>query len=535
MEAMDSYLSARLAALTNPSLWPAIPEAASLLVAGLLAGKKLAVWGDYDVDGITATTIVLDVLEHHGFEPLFYLPDRLKEGYGLNSEGIRALAARGCGILLTVDCGISNADAVALARELGMTIIISDHHLPPDIIPGAHAIVDPRMAGNWPCPHLAGVGVAFYLMAAVNALLEKSTGRRYKMDKALDVTALGTLADVMRLEGENRILARAGLERMGRNCRPGIAALKMVSNLDMGGDISCSQALFRLVPRLNAAGRMGNPGLALDLLRAADSAQAESLAARLDDRNAARKSEEKRIFQEASAQATKMLESGNLSGLVLYGADWHPGVVGIVASRIVEAFNRPAIILCGTDEIIKGSGRTAGEFDLHAALASIAHCLVGFGGHRQAAGVRLKRENLEEFRQLFHQAALGFLGPEPQEPALLLEGTLDFGQAGNHKFLRELELMQPFGPGNEEPVFASPPLLVKRRALLGRTREHVLLDVEDQKSGITLQAKAWRMASELPPSLEGRRIRLAYTPRLEMFNGLPRIDLGIRDWRLLES
>lgn len=534
-EDIDNYLSASLKTLTNPECWPQIPEAADLLVAELLAGKKLAVWGDYDVDGITATAMVLEVLEQHGYSPISYLPNRLTDGYGLNIAGIHALAKSGCGILLTVDCGIGNVEAVAAARALGMTVIVSDHHLPPAILPEAHAIVDPRMAGDWPCAHLAGVGVAFYLMGAVNARLAQVTGRRYKMDRALDLAALGTLADVMVLEGENRVLARAGLEHMGRNCRPGLAALKVVSKLDMGGDINCSQALFRLVPRINAAGRMGDPDLALSLLRSDNTKDAERFASELDARNTERKSEEKRIFMEASEQAEQLLSRKNYSALVLSGADWHPGVVGIVASRIVEAFHRPAMILCGGGDLLKGSGRTLGEFDLYAALSDCSRCLAGYGGHRQAAGVLLKSCQLEEFREAFHIAALAALGHEPAEPEILLEGTLDFRQASNHKFLRELELMQPFGPGNEEPVFASPPLLIKRRALLGRTREHVVLDVEDQRSGITLQAKAWRRGGEIRPNMEGSYIRLAYTPRLDTFNGLPHIDLTIRDWRPVQA
>lgn len=529
LHAIDDYLSAKLKNLTKLDKWPYIPQAAALLATELLAGKRLAVWGDYDVDGVTATTLVLDVLEAHGYKVARHLPDRREEGYGLNIAGIEKLAESGCQTLLTVDCGIGDFAAVARARELGMTVIISDHHLPPDELPPANMIVNPRMAGDWPCRQLAGVGVAFYLMAAVNRLLRERTGKRYKMDDALDLVALGTLADVMNLEGENRILARGGLARMGERCRPGIAALKAVSGFDLSAELNSGQAVFRLAPRINAAGRMGDPDLALKLLRAKDYDEAEFLAGELDKRNQERKAEEKRIYEEACRQARELLAKRDYAGLALYGADWHPGIIGIVASRIVENFGRPALALCG-EGMLKGSGRSIEQFDLHAGLAKIK-CLDGFGGHRQAAGVRLEEARLEEFREEFDRVVREDIGDEPVEPAILLDGELDFKNASDHKFLKELQLMQPFGPGNPEPVFSSPPLLVRRRSPLGHTGEHVMLEVYDQKSKLTLYAKAWRMADELPHSLVNKMIRIAYTPRLDMYNGLPRIDLTVKDWR----
>lgn len=530
-EAMDSYLNASLEGLTPPAAWPQIPEAARLLTDELGQGKKLAVWGDYDADGITSTALVLEVLEAHGFTPLYHLPDRRKEGYGLNGEGLEQLAAQGCGILLTVDCGIGDVEAVRKARDLGMTVVVSDHHLPPDLLPPAHAIVNPRMPGSWPCSCLAGVGVAFFLMAALNIELAARGGSRYAMGRVLDLVALGTLADVMRLEGINRILTRAGLKRLEKTRRFGLAALKMAAGMDAAGVISSDQALFRLAPRINAAGRMGDPDLALRLLRARDFPSAEKLAAALDSRNQERKAEEKRIYEEAIVQAEQLLEDFNYAGLVLWGDDWHPGIVGIVASRIMERYNMPAFVLCSDGAILKGSGRSISDFDLNAALKQIGHCLLGYGGHKQAAGVRLVPENLAEFRRLFHEAAYAVRGDTPPVQELLLEGVLDFSKAANEEFLRELELMQPFGPGNEEPVFASPPLVVQKRSPLGRGGEHALLQVRDESTGVTLNAKGWRLADRLPASLTGSLIRLAYIPRLDVYNGLPRIDLEIKDWK----
>ena len=510
-----------------------IPEAGAIVAKALLDGKKLAVWGDYDVDGITATTLALDVLEFHGFKPLHHLPDRRSEGYGLNCENIRSLAESGCQILLTVDCGVGNPEAVACAKELGLKVIVCDHHLPAKPLPEADAIVDPRMeeAGLWPCIHLAGVGVAFYVLAEVNRLLSASTGKFFKMDNVLDLVALGTLADVMALEGENRPLVAAGLNMLASPARPGLAALKMVSGFEPGSALNSNQAVFRLAPRINAAGRMGSPDLALDLLRCKDFSEAIELARMLDDCNTRRKTEEARIFDLARKQAQELLDARDYGGLVLAGEDWHPGIVGIVASRIVEEFNRPAIVLYQDDGSFKGSGRSVLNFDLHDALQGMAGLLLGFGGHKQAAGVSVAAENLEEFRKQFSQSVKRVLGNLPPPPTLILDGGLPFSHASNPVFVRELDLMQPFGPGNEEPVFASMPVEIVSRRLLGHTGEHVLLVLREVESGREMKAKAWRMAKELHDGLIGKTIRIAYTPEIDVYNGIANISLLVKDWQ----
>lgn len=535
-ESMDAFLSSRLDSLVPPGKWPQIPEAARLLADELLAGKTLAVWGDYDVDGITAAALVLDVLECHGLPAISHIPDRRSEGYGLNREGVEKLAAAGCGVLLTVDCGISDSEAIARARELGMTVVISDHHLPPEELPPAHAICNPRLMEEdaCPCPHLAGVGVAFFLMAAVNARLAEHTGRRFRMDDVLDLVALGTLADVMRLSGQNRILVRGGLQRMALTNRPGMAALKVVSKFDAAARLSAGQVVFRLAPRINAAGRMDHARVALDLLRSTDHVQAADLARQLDALNSARQQEEERMVREARQQALELLAERPRAGLVLYGRDWHPGIVGIVASKIVEEFYRPTLILCEDQGAVKGSGRSIREFDLHEGLSRAATHLLRYGGHKLAAGVRLEKGKLEAFRQDFEQAVEAVLGPRQLIPSLLLERELDFATAGDLCFLKELELLQPFGPGNAEPVFASPELIIRDRRPLGMNREHALLKVQDTVSGVTLTAKAWRLGEQFPPACVGRRIRLAYTPRIDTYNGIASVDVSIKDWQPVE-
>ncbi len=531
-EGMDAFLKPSLSRLTPPPLWPQIPGAARLLKNALLKGAKPVVWGDYDVDGVTATALCLDVLDAHGIHARHHLPDRDAEGYGLNVPAIEALAGEGCDLLLTVDCGISDVAAVARARELGMTVVVSDHHLPPEELPPADAICDPRMesAGEFPCADLAGVGVAFFLMAALNAELAPHTKTRYEMDRALDLVALGTLADLMPLRGENRILVHGGLRHIAHARRPGVAALKEVCEHDIAAVMTSGQVSFRMAPRINAAGRMEQAETALRLLRERDYTEARRLALRLDELNQARRAEEDRIFAEARGQVEAMLAGGPQPALVLYGENWHPGVIGIVASRIVEAYYRPTVILCSDHGSLKGSARSVREFDLHAGLTQTADCLMGFGGHRSAAGLRLAPGRLGEFRAAFTRAVEKELGSAALAPQLTLECEIDLEQASSLSFIRELDLLQPFGMGNAEPVFASTPLTVIRHAFIGRDRKHILLQVRDKKSGVSMRAKGWRLAEDYPPPcLQGRDIRLAFTLSLDTFNGVESADMEIRD------
>ncbi len=319
---------------------------------------------------------------------------------------------------------------------------------------------------------------------------------------------------------------------MASNPRPGIAALKTICDINAAAAISETEVIFRLAPRINAAGRMSHANLALQLLRAKDHFEAANFAAQLEECNKARKLEEDRIYHAARQQALNLLEKKDYSSLVLYGSDWHAGIVGIVASRIVDEFYRPAIVLCDDDGLIKGSGRSIEGFDLYNALDNVSHCLTGFGGHRLAAGLRLDAKYLEEFREEFDKEAFNSLGEKPPQPLLLLDCELDFSQASNHEFLQEMELMQPFGPGNEEPLFVSPPLKVVSRSFIGRTRDHVRLQLKDLKSGYTLYAKAWRMASSFPAEIVDKTIKLAYTPRFDFYNGNVNIDISIKDWKI---
>ncbi len=525
VSSMRLFLNPSLRGLAPLEDWPGLVPAAELLARELLAGKKPCVWGDYDVDGITATALVLDFFSRHGFECLHHIPNRLAEGYGVNAAALEVLAGQGVDLLLTVDSGISDTAAVAHAKALGMTVIISDHHLPAEVLPPADAIVNPRL-GDCPCPALAGVGVAFLLMAAVNAVLARHGREKQDMRPLLDLVALGTLADVVDLNGQNRILVKNGLLKIAEGARVGIAALKTACNHAPSASLGAGQVVFTLAPRLNAAGRLGSAAAALELMLTRDRRRATELAGELSRLNAERRDEEERILAEAIRQAGEQVDEGRM-GLVLHADGWHPGIIGIVASRVVESLHRPTVVLSSVDNYLKGSGRSVPSFDMHEAFTRCADLFLGYGGHFMAAGLSLAPENLLPFRERFNALAVDSFGSAPPESVCRIDAELAFAQA-DFTFLKELEMLQPFGMGNAEPVFASPPVRV--RSLRGKPG-FMMLDLEDEASGLVLRAKAWRQTADMPARLKGRRIRIAYTPRIDRYNGAATVELRLKDWK----
>ncbi|MDP2847195.1 MAG: single-stranded-DNA-specific exonuclease RecJ [Humidesulfovibrio sp.] len=542
---MDRFLSPGLRHLPKPEAIPGLTEAARVLARELMAGARFCVWGDYDVDGITSTALVKDFFakrlgpEVAAQQIRHYLPNRVDDGYGLNVAGIERLAADGVRLLLTVDCGISAVAEVARANELGMTVVVSDHHMPPAELPPAAAICNPRLCGGNcgdACTglcELAGVGVAFMLMAALNRLLP---GEPVDMRQFLDLVALGTVADVVSLTGPNRILVKNGLLLIKEAKRPGLASLKVYSGYDRLAELGAGQIGFGLAPRINAAGRMSDPQVALTMLLAPDMDTANPLASKLDGLNAKRRSEEQSILEEALLQAEEQKER---LGLVLAADHWHPGVIGIVASRVVERHYKPVLMLCREEDEngghYKGSGRSVSEFDLHEGLTGLEHLFLGFGGHKQAAGLSMPLANLEALREGFHLAVETALGSLPLKASLKLDRELPFGDI-TFTLLKELEMLQPFGMGNPEPVFVSPPVLVKDYRVFGK--DHVKLQLAEQlpddqvgvRPGAVLPAKAWRKAADLTRDVQGKLMRFAFTPRIDRFDGIPKIELQVKDW-----
>jgi single-stranded-DNA-specific exonuclease len=367
---------------------------------------------------------------------------------------------------------------------------------------------------------VAGVGAAFLLMAALNRLLP---GQPDDMRQYLDLVALGTIADVVPLTPENRILVKNGLLLLAEARRPGIFALKEASGLPPTAPMGSGQVGFSLAPRINAAGRLGSPRTALDLLLAPDLSSARPLAAELETLNRERRRIEDDILDQALEQAR---EQSDRAGLVLCDESWHQGVIGIVASRVVERSNRPVLLLTRDGGQLKGSGRSIPEFDLYQGLSECSEVLSGFGGHRQAAGVKIDRDRVEELRQAFHAAVVSQIGPDPLDPSLKLEAVLGLREV-NVSLVKEIDLLQPFGPGNPQPVFRSRPLTVRKQQLFGKN--HVSLEVRDEQAGVSMLGKAWRQADRLTTDLTGQSVLFAFTPRLNHYNGMTSIDLQVRD------
>ncbi len=525
-EEMDKFLSPGLRYLHSLDKWPDIETGANLLREAIEGGRKIAVWGDYDVDGITATALVKDFMAVRGVDIVHYIPDRLDFGYGLHQDGIRELFDKGVGLLLTVDCGIANIEEIRGAKALGMQVIVTDHHLPGQELPEADVIINPKL-GGWPSANLSGVGVGFLLMGALNRLLP---GPPADIRDFLDLVALGTVADVVPLDDQNRILVKNGLLLIKEGRRPGIQALKEISGMAPEEGVGTGAIGFALAPRINAAGRIGDPDLAVRLLLEKDRDEARHLAEQLDKLNTKRKLEEQRILEEAITQAESQL---HLPGLVLHSEHWHSGIIGIVASRIVERFHRPCLILTKENGIFKGSGRSTPSFDLYQALLACKQCLYKFGGHRQAAGLKLEPFQLSNLKDLFAWAVEEQLGANPAPPVLELDAELPFSLI-DHTFLKELELLQPYGQGNPRPIFLSPPLKVLRHRFFSQ-KKHLELHLSDTTDGTSMRAVAWRQGERWQDTpLEKQPLKIAYTPRMSKFNGLLQMELAVQDILPLE-
>src|SRR6266566_7941857 len=405
--------------LHDPFLLGHMDEAVQRIRTGIAAGKRICVHGDYDVDGICATVLAVLVLRELGAEVEWHLPSRFDEGYGVSGQTLERLAAEGCGLVLTVDCGITAVDEVRRARELGLEVIVTDHHRPGDELPNC-AIVATRPS-DYPFQDLCGTGVVYKLGQALLGA-DSEVLRRH-----LDLVALATVADVVPLVGENRSLAIAGLRTLARTQKLGLRALMKSAGVDPAA-VDAGKVGFRLAPRINAAGRLGDPSAALELLLTEDADEARRLADRLEELNRDRQAVEDKILRAAIAKVEEWPEAmQRRRAYVLSGEDWHEGVVGIVASRLVERYHRPVVLIAGTDGLWKGSGRSIPSFDLHDGLRGCAQLLERFGGHRAAAGLSILPGNLEAFAAAFAEQAEGALAEEDLRATTELDAILPPG------------------------------------------------------------------------------------------------------------
>ncbi len=411
--------------------------------SAVTAGERICVHGDYDVDGISATAVAVLVLEEIGANVEYRLPSRFEEGYGLAGETIERLAEEGVDLVLTVDCGITAVEEVARARELGLDVIVTDHHRPGEKLPDCPVVA--TRPSRYPCPELCGTGVVHVLARALLGDDHPAVAR------TLDLVALATIADVVPLVDENRALAAAGLRALARTGRPGLQALMQAARVDPAA-VDATAVAFRLAPRINAAGRLGRPDLALELLLTEDRAEARSLAAQLEELNRDRQGVEERILRDAIARVEALpAPVRDRRGYVLWDESWHEGVIGIVASRLVERFHRPVVLIARSGDGWKGSGRSIADFDLHAGLAACAEHLGRYGGHRAAAGLSIESEQLEAFSEAFGRHADVELADVDLRPLTTVDAIVP-ASALTLELAQELDRLAPFGLGNPEPT-----------------------------------------------------------------------------------
>ncbi|MDD5225435.1 MAG: single-stranded-DNA-specific exonuclease RecJ [bacterium] len=473
----------------SPEPLPDLDRAVERVIRAVSGREKITIFGDYDADGISATAILYLFLSRLGVTVDWELPNRIKEGYGLNPEAVRKIKARGSDLIITVDCGTANLEEIALARELGLPVIVIDHHEVGGELPPALAVVNPkRKDSRFPFGDLAGVGVAYYFLIALRQRL-RETGmlnpEGNNLREYLDLVALGTIADMMPLREENRILVAFGLRELAQSQRPGIQALRKVAGTFGKKPVSAEEVGYYLAPRINAGGRLGDSQIGMKLLLAGDPGEARMAAEELDRYNRSRQKEEEKILQGARKKIAEIFPAAGdrPAGLVLADPGWHPGVVGIVASKLMEELNRPVCLIAVAEGLGRGSGRSLPGISLIRILGELSADLETFGGHELAAGFKILPETISRFAQGFQGAVGRMLETEPGalEPAIRVDQELDY--PGMLELLDSgLENLEPFGMGNPEPVFLGRGLRTREAGLVGSRHLRMILDWENSST-----------------------------------------------------
>lgn len=523
-EAVELFLNPSLERLRDPFELKGMQAAVNRIVKAVEQHEKIWIYGDYDVDGITAISLLYRFFAWWGTPVSYYIPDRLEEGYGISEAGINALHARGCNLMISVDCGITSVDRVEQAKALGMDVIITDHHEPQPVVPDAIAVINPKQKDClYPEKTLSGVGIAFKLAQALApACLNDPVGA-----ELLQIAALGTVADIVPLIGENRILVRHGIDALRKHPLIGARALMGAAGADPA-KVGTGQIGFQLAPRINAAGRIDAPQKGVELLITENAGEAEALAAELSDLNEERQRIERKIFDEVLEQLKETPEDSLPRVLVIAGEGWHPGVIGIVASRVVERYYRPCILLNRAQGIAKGSARSIEGFNLFEALCSAGDLMQKYGGHEMAAGMTLAEENIDSLRQALNRYAASALTEHDLIPRVHAECVLEARQL-QFSLLEELERLEPFGPGNPRPVFLYKGLTVDQRRLLGKNQEHVKLLAHDGNRVFEAIGFRWPEPARFAT---GQRIDLAFVIERNTFNGVESLQMQLRDARI---
>jgi len=539
--AAQRFLASPLSGLHPPLTLPGVADAADRLARAIVEKRRICVYGDYDVDGVTGTAILLTLLNKLNAEVEFHTPLRLSEGYGLNAEKLRELARAGVSLVVSVDCGIASTVEAEVARDLGLELIITDHHemkigLDGPLLPAAATIVHPRLPGSaYPFGDLSGAGVALKLAWALAQRISSSEKvlpelREILLD-AVGLAALGLVADVVPLRDENRIFVKHGLERIRARPSIGLRALLEGAGVKAEETITAEDVGFKLAPRLNAAGRLGCARLAIELLTTTAPGKAAELAQFLETQNAQRQALERRITQQAKEMVEQEFAAD--AAVVVGASGWHAGVVGIVASRLVDHFGKPALVIAMQpgEAVATGSGRSIPGFALHTALHACDELLEGHGGHAAAAGFKVQTGRIDAFRNRFNAyAASHFPGGSPA-PRLVLDAEVPLS-ALTFGLMKDLDKLEPYGAGNPRPKFLAAGLMVEAPRLIGTGDVKKHLDFRVRQGDTVMRCVAWNMADRMEELLSaGGECCIAFTPKINEWRGNRKIELQVIDFK----
>ncbi|MDE5847514.1 MAG: single-stranded-DNA-specific exonuclease RecJ, partial [Muribaculaceae bacterium] len=477
----------------DPFLMPDMDKAVERLNRAMGAKERIMIYGDYDVDGTTAVALVYKYLQNYYSNIDYYIPTRYEEGYGISRKSIEYAAENDVKLVVVLDCGIKAIDEIAYAKQLGIDFIICDHHVPDEELPPAVAILNPKMPGSpYPCPHLSGCGVGFKFMQG----FAKSNGlsNHNELDSLLDLVAVSIAADIVPIVGENRIMAYHGLRRLNSNPNLGLRSIIRLCKLT-NKDITISDVIFKIGPRINASGRMQSGMEAVGLLVTRDLHDAYQRGAEIDQYNKDRKELDKKITEEANEliENNVNIVHGKRS-IVIYNKNWHKGIIGIVASRLTELYYKPSVVLTYANGMATGSSRSVQGFDIYSAVNSTRHLLENFGGHTYAVGLSLKEENIDEFSRLFEEYVAKHIQPNQLCPQLDIDADITFADI-TPELVGWLKRFNPFGPGNQKPIFRTRHVFdFGTSKLVGKNLEHIKLELEDDSTSRVISAIAFNMA-----------------------------------------
>jgi single-stranded-DNA-specific exonuclease len=525
IDKVNRFLKADISDLYDSFLLTDMENAVDRILMAIEENEKICIYGDYDVDGITSTALCVNILRKLEADVMYYIPVRAEEGYGLNSEAIDYIAEQGVNLIITVDCGIRSVDVVEKVNEKGMNIIITDHHECGDILPDACAVVNPhRNDSGYPFKELAGVGVAFKLMQGIT----ESIGYRELLYDVIDIAAIGTIADVVPLLDENRIIVKNGLEKLMSTENIGLKAL--IDTCDLADkQISSYNIAFIIAPRINAAGRLADAGRCVELLITDDESLAYEIAKELEVENKERQRIEAEILEQAIAKVNEDKDFANSRVLILDELNWHPGVIGIVASRIVEQFSKPAVLIGRDMEVGKGSGRSMSGFNLYEAMNRCSELFEKFGGHEMAAGLTIKSNKIDAFRKKINEIADEMLQGKELLPEILVDYKLEPTDI-NLQVAKQLKELEPFGMGNPNPNFVCRNMQVIDKKQVGANNKHLSLNLYDGNNNV--KAIAFNMGNLYNVLSSSRKIDIICCMDINQWNDNETVQLVIKDIKI---